>query len=177
MTRCLNIVSLIAIIIFSSCNREDDLIPIARISFKDAYTAEFTSVSLSCEVNSNVTIETLHVEYSTSKDMTDSKQVEMSMINDKTYSAAIPNLSIQTEYYYRFIVGNKVSEYFDNEYSEYLNYANEVECWVDYYMEFDAEYEYYWDEICEAVKKHQITEVEAKEKTNWLFNEGSIMYV
>lgn len=72
---------------------------------------------------------------------------------------------------------DKAREYFDNEYSEYLNYANEVKQWVDCYMECGGDDEYYWDEICEAVKKHQITEVEAKEKTNWLFNENSIMYV
>ena len=115
MRRYFNIIALLAIIILSGCKREDDLIPVAKITFKDTYTAEFTSVTLDCEVKSNVTIETLHVEYSTSKDMSESTQVEMSLTKDNVYSATIPNLSIQTEYYYRFIVGNQVSEFFDDQ--------------------------------------------------------------
>lgn len=115
MRRHINIIALLAIIILSGCKREDDLIPVAKISFKDSYTAEFTSVTLNCDVKSNVTIETLHVEYSTSKEMSDSQQIEMSVTKDNTYSATIPNLSIQTEYYYRFVVGNKVSEFFDDQ--------------------------------------------------------------
>lgn len=115
MRRHFNIIVLLAIIILFGCKREDNLIPVAKISFKDTYTAEFTSVTLDCEVRSNVTIETLHVEYSTSKDMTESTQIEMSLTKDNIYSATIPNLSIQTEYYYRFIVGNQVSEFFDDQ--------------------------------------------------------------
>ena len=115
MRRYINIIALLAIIILSGCKREDDLIPVAKISFKDSYTAEFTSVTLNCDVKSNVTIETLHVEYSVSEDMSESQQIEMSVTKDNTYSATIPNLSIQTEYYYRFVVGNKVSEFFDDQ--------------------------------------------------------------
>ena len=115
MRRHINIIALLAIIILSGCKREDDLIPVAKISFKDSYTAEFTSVTLNCDVKSNVTIETLHVEYSVSEDMSESQQIEMSVTKDNTYSATIPNLSIQTEYYYRFVVGNKVSEFFDDQ--------------------------------------------------------------
>ena len=90
MRRYFNIIALLAIIILSGCKREDDLIPVAKITFKDTYTAEFTSVTLDCEVKSNVTIETLHVEYSTSKDMSESTQVEMSLTKDNVYSATIP---------------------------------------------------------------------------------------
>lgn len=115
MRRYINIIALLAIIILSGCKREDDLIPVAKISFKDSYTAEFTSVTINCDVKSNVTIETLHVEYSVSEDMSESQQIEMSVTKDNTYSATIPNLSIQTEYYYRFVVGNKVSEFFDDQ--------------------------------------------------------------
>ena len=71
---------------------------------------------------------------------------------------------------------DKAKEYFYNEYSEYMNYVNEVKQWVDCYMECGDD-KYCWDEICEAVEKYQITEEEAKEKTNWLYNEGSYMYV
>ena len=78
MRRHINIIALLAIIILSGCKREDDLIPVAKISFKDSYTAEFTSVTLNCDVKSNVTIETLHVEYSVSEDMSESQQIEMS---------------------------------------------------------------------------------------------------
>ena len=128
MRRYINIIALLAIIILTGCKREDDLIPVAKISFKDTYTAEFTSVTLNCEVKSNVTIETLNVEYSTSKDMAESQQVEMSLIKDNTYSATISNLSIQTEYYYRFVVGNKVSEFFDDQKRTFktLNYTAPV---------------------------------------------------
>lgn len=71
---------------------------------------------------------------------------------------------------------DKTREHLDNDYSDYLNYANEVKQWVDYYMECCVDDDF-WGEICEAVDKHQITKVEAKEKTNWLFNNNSIMYV
>ena len=71
---------------------------------------------------------------------------------------------------------DKAKEYFDNEYIEYLNYVNEVIQWVDCYME-DGDGGYRWDDFYEQVKKYQISEAEAKEKTNWLFKEGSFMYV
>ena len=41
----------------------------------------------------------------------------------------------------------------------------------------DGDGGYRWDDFYEQVKKYQISEAEAKEKTNWLFKEGSIMYV
>ena len=90
---------------------------------------------------------------------------------DKGLSSAVEGLSAEWGEL------DKARESFDNEYSEYLNYANEVEQCVDWYVEFGSEDIYCWDEICEAVDKHQITKVEAKEKTNWLFNNNSIMYV
>lgn len=68
---------------------------------------------------------------------------------------------------------DKAKEYFDNE---YLNYVNEVIQWVDCYME-RGDGEYYCDDFYEQVKKYQISEAEAKKKTNWLFKEGSFMYV
>ena len=94
MRRHINIIALLAIIILSGCKREDDLIPVAKISFKDSYTAEFTSVTLNCDVKSNVTIETLHVEYSVSEDMSESQQIEMSTINELPIRALQSFLSV-----------------------------------------------------------------------------------
>jgi len=71
---------------------------------------------------------------------------------------------------------DKAKGYFGDEYIEYLKYVTEVIEWVDCYME-DGDGGYRWDDFYEQVNKYQISEAEAKEKTNWLFKEGSIMYV
>ena len=115
MKKYFHIISFVLLVLLSACKKEDELIPVAKIAFNDTYIADYKSVDLCCTVKSNVTIESLNVEYSTSKDMSGSKQVEMLHSKDDNYSATINDLQIQTEYYYRFIVENKVSEYFDDK--------------------------------------------------------------
>ena len=128
MRKFINIISLLAIIIVSSCKKEDDLIPVAKITFKESYISDFKAISLNCEVKSNVTIETLHIEYSATKEMESSNKVELHLVKDNLYSAEISGLEIETEYYYRYIVGNKVSEFFDDQKRSFktLDYTSPV---------------------------------------------------
>lgn len=128
MRKFINIISLLAIIIVSSCKKEDDLIPVAKITFKESYISDFKAISLNCEVKSNVTIETLHIEYSTTKEMESSNKVELHLVKDNLYSVDISGLEIETEYYYRYIVGNKVSEFFDDQKRSFktLDYTSPV---------------------------------------------------
>lgn len=128
MRKFINIISLLAIIIVSSCKKEDDLIPVAKITFKESYISDFKAISLNCEVKSNVTIETLHIEYSTTKEMESSNKIELHLVKDNLYTVEISGLEIETEYYYRYIVGNKVSEFFDDQKRSFktLDYTSPV---------------------------------------------------
>lgn len=63
-------------------------------------------------------------------------------------------------------------EDWDDMLQEHSDYIDEVKAWVDYYMERVSGIE----SLCEIVEKIQLSVEDAKDKTNWLFENGCISF-
>ena len=95
-----------------SCNQKEIDIPTPKVSFTDIITTEYESASISCSVNGNFTAEKLTIQYSKDNTFSNSQSVTA----DKTglqFYIIITGLEVQTTYYYRHIISNKINSYSD----------------------------------------------------------------
>ena len=108
----------------SACSQKEQDIPTPKLTFTDKVDPDFQSITLSCSVSSNVTVERLYIEYSKDKAFTDA---QMTAFEQKggAFVATISGLEIQTTYYYRYSIENKASSFVDEKIRQFktLDYA------------------------------------------------------
>ena len=106
------LIAAISVLQFYSCTHKEPGIPTPQVTFSDEVEAHFESVSLSCKVSGNVTAERLHLEFSKDQNLSGSQRITFTKQGD-VFSSVISGLEIETTYYYRYIIDNKISSYTD----------------------------------------------------------------
>lgn len=104
---------------FNSCEEDKTSIPTPTITITDQVEVSYESVTITCAVVSNVSIDALSVEYSESRSFADAVSSEMRRDNNG-YSVALSALKSNTVYYYRYVVENSISSYTDKETREFI---------------------------------------------------------
>ena len=97
-----------------SCTQKENDIPVPVVAFTDTVVSDFEQADLTCEVSGNFSVEQLSIEYSKDASLADAKIAKMST-SGKGFSVRIPQLEIQTTYYYRYIADNRVSRVKDDK--------------------------------------------------------------
>ena len=84
------------------------------VAFTDTVVPGFEQVELTCSIDGNFSVEQLSIEYSKDASLADAKNAKMNT-SGKGFSVRIPQLEIQTTYYYRYIADNRVSRIKDDK--------------------------------------------------------------
>lgn len=109
-TRYIFIIASILIASISSCLQQEPSIPTPKLSFSEKVDSDFESITLSCLVSGNVSVNRLSIEYSKDQSFAGTQRLSLQKKGDSFY-VTISGLEIQTTYYYRYIVENKASSY------------------------------------------------------------------
>lgn len=101
---------------FVSCEKDQDAI-ISSLKIKnEKLTPSYTSISVECQLNTQVAITSVFVQYSTNKDFVDYQEVQMEK-KDGKYIANVDELQDNTTYYIRYSVLNRYSSMITKEVS------------------------------------------------------------
>ncbi len=102
------------LIVGISCNQQEKEVPTPSVTITDSIAADYESVTIQCSVSGNVTADRLIIEYA--------KDQSLSAATKKTaeksgsgFSITINGLEIETTYYYRYTVENKINSIHDEK--------------------------------------------------------------
>lgn len=101
---------------FVSCEKDQDAIISSLKIENEKLTPSYTSISVECQLNTQVAITSVFVQYSTNKDFVDYQEVQMEK-KDGKYIANVDELQDNTTYYIRYSVLNRYSSMMTKEVS------------------------------------------------------------
>jgi len=101
---------------FVSCEKDQDAIISSLKIENEKLTPSYTSISVECQLNTQVAITSVFVQYSTNKDFVDYQEVQMEK-KDGKYIANVDELQDNTTYYIRYSVLNRYSSMITKEVS------------------------------------------------------------
>lgn len=99
---------------FVSCEKDPDAIISSLKIENEKLTPSYTSISVECQLNTQVAITSVFVQYSTNKDFVDYQEVQMEK-KDGKYIANVDELQDNTTYYIRYSVLNRYSSMMTKE--------------------------------------------------------------
>lgn len=101
---------------FVSCEKDQDAIISSLKIENEKLTPSYTSISVECQLNTQVAITSVFVQYSTNKEFVDYQEVQMEK-KDGKYIANVDELQDNTTYYMRYSVLNRYSSMITKEVS------------------------------------------------------------
>lgn len=102
---------LLITVLFVSCLRKEEDIPMPKLTISEKVVSiGFDRITLSCNVNGNMTVESLHFEYSRTPEFTESKKAQFTKVGD-SFTIILMGLERQTTYYYRYTAINRISSF------------------------------------------------------------------
>ncbi|MBR5444042.1 MAG: fibronectin type III domain-containing protein [Paludibacteraceae bacterium] len=102
---------------FVSCEKDQDAIISSLKIENEKFTPSYTSISVECQLNTQVAITSVFVQYSINKDFVDYQEVQMEK-KDSKYIANVDELQDNTTYYIRYSVLNRYSSATTEEISQ-----------------------------------------------------------
>ena len=104
-------------VLFASCEKDQDAIISSLKIENEKLTPSYTSISVECQLNTQVAITSVFVQYSINKDFVDYQEVQMEK-KDGKYIANVDELQDNTTYYIRYSVLNRYSSATTEEISQ-----------------------------------------------------------
>ena len=96
------------LILFASCEKDQDAMLTQLEVMKEQFTPSYTSISVECQLNSMASIKDVYVQYASSEGFADYQEIQMQK-KDGKYHANIVDLEDNTIYYIRYSASNRYS--------------------------------------------------------------------
>ena len=96
------------LILFASCEKDQDAMLTQLEVMKEQFTPSYTSISVECQLNSMASIKDVYVQYASSEGFADYQEMQMQK-KDGKYHANIVDLEDNTIYYIRYSASNRYS--------------------------------------------------------------------
>ena len=96
------------LILFASCEKDQDAMLTQLEVMKEQFTPSYTSIAVECQLNTSASIKDVYVQYATSQDFADYQEEEMQK-KDEKYTTNLSNLEENTTYFIRYVASNQYS--------------------------------------------------------------------
>lgn len=96
------------LILFASCEKDQDAMLTQLEVMKEQFTPSYTSIAVECQLNTSASIKDVYVQYAASEKFADYQEIQM-LKKDGKYHANIIDLEDNTIYYIRYSASNRYS--------------------------------------------------------------------
>lgn len=117
------VVGLLACVSLLSCQMEEEVPQVLAEVNNELIEPSYTSVVLTCDLLTNLTIESVRAYVSPTLDFEDAVYVVLSDMGEGTYSGEVDGLNEATSYYVRYEIRNYLSSYMLEQVSEFQTFA------------------------------------------------------